>query len=1051
MSRPQRKKINIPTYPVGKAEPLPLFFEKRPYQGASGKVYPIPYISEISDKKEDHAYDGYILENDYIRVELLPELGGKIHSAYDKTSDYDFIYHNKVIKPAMVGLAGPWISGGIEFNWPQHHRPTTFMPTDCAVGKSNGKDAVFMGEVDYFHHMKGMVAVSVDDDHSYIQADITVYNSTPLPHPFMWWANLAVEVNDDYKIVFPPDVEYVNDHDRRAVLEWPVAKGVYKTARPFNYGEGTDIHTFSAVKVPSSFMISRGQSDYDFVSGYDTQRDCGVVTVANHHTSPGKKLWTWGDGTFGAKWCSNLTDDGSKYVELMTGCYTDNQPDFTWIAPFETKTFTQYWYPVKAIGEPKNANVDGACNLEKTADGWRIGFYSTSARKKCHIALLVDGRAVFSDTADVSPKAAYVKNITVDTKNTPMLVVTDDNGIELISYRSEKRGVKKPIAPRKPALPPKEIASVEELYLNGIHLRQYKHFAYCPEDYFLEGLKRDPADIRCNKAMGDFYLARGEWEKAIAHYDTAMKRLKLRNDNPYDTEPLYKRAICHFRMGDLDAAYRDAYAAVWSYPWRSAGYYLLAKIEAQNGSKQKAVGFLRESLRTNTDHLFATYVSGLLTEDKNIRKTLEALDPLFFAGLDSEKNAVQFAVELMDFGLYDEARKALAVAKDGAMKLYYLARLEKLCGNTDLAKDYILRADVSDWACEFPCRVESIEILKDAGTPMADYYLGCVYYHLERYGDAVAAWERTVKTLNFAPAYRNLALGCFDHLGRPDEARTYLEKAHELMPESDRIFYELTQLYRSLNLPLDERLALYERNPSLTAKRDDCTLAYSVLCTVAGDYAKATNILLGHRFHTYEGGEGNLTQHHAWLQYLKAVRKICDGDKETAKEELLNGLIFPENYGEEKNYFVNEAPIYLALSDIEGSLGNADAAQNYLQLAVSTKGAPTVHSYYQCLALEKLGRNEDALSLAKQLKEIGENKIANAHVNDYYGVGAPAYPPFGYDIVKAHTTDDMILCAFAALAMHDTETALDLSREIEARDSSHFFLYLLRMVLNNEA
>ena len=500
MSTPKRQKITIPTYPIGNPEPLPLFLEKRPYQGASGKVYPIPYVFELSDNKVDRDYDGYVLENKYIKVELLPELGGKIHSAYDKTSDYDFIYHNKVIKPAMVGLAGPWISGGIEFNWPQHHRPTTFMPTDCAVGLSTGKEAVFMGEVDYFHQMKGMVAVSVDDSHSYIQADITVYNSTAVPHPFMWWANLAVQISDDYKIVFPPDVEYVNDHDRRAVMSWPLAKGVYHTARPFNYGDGTDLHTFSAVKVPSSFMISRGQSDFDFVSGYDTEKNCGVVTVANHHIAPGKKLWTWGDGTFGAKWCANLTDDGSRYIELMTGCYTDNQPDFTWIAPYETKKFTQYWYPVKAIGEPKCATHEGACNLEKTENGWKIGFYSTSERKGCRIALLDGDCQIFCDTADVSPENAYVIEVSATAK-APMLVITDAEGVEILSYQPVMRGSKKPIAPRKPALPPQEIETVEELYLNGIHLRQYKHFAYCPEDYFREGLKRDPGDIRCNKAM----------------------------------------------------------------------------------------------------------------------------------------------------------------------------------------------------------------------------------------------------------------------------------------------------------------------------------------------------------------------------------------------------------------------------------------------------------------------------------------------------------------------------------------------------------------------
>ena len=311
---------------------------------------------------------------------------------------------------------------------------------------------------------------------------------------------------------------------------------------------------------------------------------------------------------------------------------------------------------------------------------------------------------------------------------------------------------------------------------------------------------------------------------------------------------------------------------------------------------------------------------------------------------------------------------------------------------------------------------------------------------LERYEDAVTAWERTVAKIEFAPAYRNLSLGCYDHLDRKVDARVFLEKAHKLMPESDRIFCELTQLYRSMNLSLKERLALYENNQALTAKRDDCTLAYSVLCTVAGDYEKARNILLQHRFHTYEGGEGNLTQHHAWLHLLSAKEMLKKGDTAGAKQMLLDGLVFPENYGEEKNYFVNDAPIYLALYELEKD-------EKYLELANSTKGAPTAHSYYQCLALQAMGKEADAAALAAALKQIGENKIRNAAVNDYYGVGAPAYPPFGYDIEKAHTTDGMILCAFAALATKDTENAKNLIKELESKDQCHFFLYLLRLLI----
>ena len=113
--------VTIPTYGTGKPDKNPMFLEKRVYQGSSGRVYPYPVIDKIMDEKKDEEYEAVILENEYIYVMVLPSLGGRIQRAYDKTNGYDFVYHNEVIKPALVGLLGPWISGGIEFNWPQHH------------------------------------------------------------------------------------------------------------------------------------------------------------------------------------------------------------------------------------------------------------------------------------------------------------------------------------------------------------------------------------------------------------------------------------------------------------------------------------------------------------------------------------------------------------------------------------------------------------------------------------------------------------------------------------------------------------------------------------------------------------------------------------------------------------------------------------------------------------------------------------------------------------------------------------------------------------------
>lgn len=1023
----KKQKIAVPTYPIGEAEPLPLYFEKRPYQGASGKVYPIPYNSSLSDTKEKCCYDFLVLENEWVRVELLPALGGKVYSALDKTNGYDFIYRNKVLKPAMVGLAGPWGSGGIEFNFPQHHRPSTYLPADWKIAGSGDKRAAYMGEYDWFYGMKASAAFSLHG--SCLRAEITVYNASPEEHPFMWWANMAVEVNDKYQIVFPPDVEYVNDHDRRAVLSWPIARGEFKTARPYDYGEGTDIHPYSAVIVPSSFMVSRWQSDGDFLCGYDAGRQAGVVTVSDHRIAPGKKLWTWGVNKFGDKWCANLTDDGSKYVELMTGCYTDNQPDFSWIAPYETKKFVQVWYPVRDIGEVKFASEQCAVNLEQCGDAVFVGVYTTD-ECAATVTLDRDGEVIWCKEVSVSPARPFTESVAVSVPCADLTLKVCSGGRELAKYRQPARGVKSPIEPRKPSPRPQEIETVEELWLHGRHLRQYKHFAYRAENYFSEALARDPSDIRCNTEMGDLAFERGVYSEAIGYYTAALKKAMLRNCVPYDTAPFYKRALCFFYEGKLEEAYEDAYAALWSFPQRSASYYLLAKIAAKRGQREQAVEFLRHSLETNSGHLWAEYVQGILTDDIQIEQKIARKDPLFFPDFSSERCALLFADELMQFGLNARAEEILQKTEDRAMKFYYLAYLEE---EPRRKTAYLDRADACPWQREFPSGRISEQVLRSAGTPRAQYYLGCIYYASERYADACAAWERSVRNQPFAPAYRNLALGYYDHLGKAEQARACLERAHDLMPESDRIFYELTQLYKSMNVSKEERLRLYRENLTLTEKRDDCTLGYSQLLTVCGNWEGAKDVLLAHRFHTYEGGEGNLTQHHAWLSFLRGKTASQD-----AEHILESGLVFPENYGEEKTYFANDAPLWLELARRRTGEARREALEN----AVSSKGPVTVQSYYACLAYRELGMEDAAAALAGEMIRIGKQRIRDADIEDYFGVGATTYPPFGYDVVRAHVLSGSMLCAFGFLAMGNDSMAVEYMQKAKTIDCADFSVYL---------
>lgn len=205
MVKAWQEQVVIPTYEPGQPEQAPIFLENRVYQGSSGVVYPYPVIESVADVKTDHSYRAVWLENEYVKIMILPELGGRIQMAYDKIRQRHFIYYNQVVKPALVGLAGPWISGGIEFNWPQHHRPSTFMEVDSTIEEHpDGSVTVWVGERERMFHQKGMAGFTLRPGCAYLEIQGVVYNPTELPQTFLWWANPAVHVGDHYQSVFHP-------------------------------------------------------------------------------------------------------------------------------------------------------------------------------------------------------------------------------------------------------------------------------------------------------------------------------------------------------------------------------------------------------------------------------------------------------------------------------------------------------------------------------------------------------------------------------------------------------------------------------------------------------------------------------------------------------------------------------------------------------------------------------------------------------------------------------------------------------------------------------
>ena len=204
----------IPTYPEGPREEMPMFVENRVHQRSSGRVYPQKVVVQVDrSHREDRSYTVVHMENDYLDVLILPEIGGRIFAAQDKTTGYDFFYRQHVIKPALIGALGSWISGGVEFNWPYHHRPSGFMPCDYSIEEcADGSVICWLSEHDPVDRMKGMVGVVLRSDCAYLETRMKLCNRTPERHSFLWWENAAVPVNEAYQIFFPHDVTYVNFH-----------------------------------------------------------------------------------------------------------------------------------------------------------------------------------------------------------------------------------------------------------------------------------------------------------------------------------------------------------------------------------------------------------------------------------------------------------------------------------------------------------------------------------------------------------------------------------------------------------------------------------------------------------------------------------------------------------------------------------------------------------------------------------------------------------------------------------------------------------------------
>jgi tetratricopeptide (TPR) repeat protein len=1080
-----REEVIIPTYPVGKPERNPVFLEKRVYQGSSGKVYPHPVIESIGDEPQDAVYQALCLENKYLFIMVLPELGGRIQRAYDKTNGYDFVYYNQVIKPALVGLAGPWISGGIEFNWPQHHRPSTFDPVDSEIFENpDGSCTIAVGEIENMFRTKGLAKMTLFPDSAALKIDVRLYNRTPLPQTFLWWANPAVAVNENTQSIFPPDVTAVMDHGKRDVSSFPIARGVYYKQ---DYSAGVDISRYKNIPVPTSYMAYR--SKYDFIGGYDYGRRAGLLHVADHHISPGKKQWTWGCGEFGKAWDRNLTDEDGPYIELMTGCFTDNQPDFSWLMPYEEKSFTQYFMPYREIGAVKNANTEAAVSLELTEGTAHFGVYATKPIPNAEIVLTEDGRRVFSARADLSPEQLFTgsANGISSPESALELTVLDSNGARVISYRPEAPKTEPLPEPAKPVPSPEDAATNEDLFLYGTHLEQYRHATYLPEDYYLEGLRRDPTDARINNAYGLLLLRRGCLEEAESHFQAAIAKLTRSNPNPYDGEAYYNLGVCQRLQNKIDAAYDSFYKATWNAAQQECAFYEMACIQAEKADFAQALAHVERALVRNAHHMKARGLKCALLRSLNRQAeaacfAMESLeiDPLDLSaqyeltlagdteqaralGIRLKQNAnwvIELALDYAAAGFFSDAiailKANLAEKPERAvypMIYYYLAVFADRAGQKELAETYRALAAKAEGDPCFPHRVQDILVLRKCLERNPRDSRGCLYlgnclYDKRRYDEAILAWERCRELDERCPtARRNLALAYFNKRGEKESARRELEAAFALDTNDARVLMELDQLYKKIGVPPEERLAFLRKHRDCAFQRDDLYVEYVTLLNLTNQPEEALNLIEARRFHPWEGGEGRVIAQ--YITSLVQLAKKCIQKKEFADavELLKRATVYPENLGEGKLAGAKENDIYYWLGVAYKGLGQAERADAcFVQAAQGDEepagmmyynDQPPEMAFYKGLALRALGREGDAARCFGKLVDYGQAHENDTVKIDYFAVSLPDLMVFDEDLNARNRAHCRFMTALGLLGDGKTEPARELLTDVLRGNPNH--------------
>jgi tetratricopeptide (TPR) repeat protein len=925
-------------------------------------VYPYPMQDHLSRTKKDRTYKALFLENEYLKVTCLPELGGRLHSVFDKTEGKEMFHLNNVIKPSMIAMRGAFISGGVEWNaGPQVHTVTIVSPVDALLGENaDGSAYLEVNNLEKSLRTQWTVRVTLHPGKAYLDERIRLFNPEDAVSPYYFWNCTAFPNRPGTRFIYPMTLG--TDHYGFKFFSWPINDG-----RDMTWLKNYEIYS-------SVFAVD---CVFDFFGAYEVGADRGIVQVADHRELGGKKAWTWGTWDFGLVSQQNLTDNDGPYIEVQSGPLP-TQSDYGMLLPRQEVSWQEYWYPVHGLGDGfEYATKDIAVQTAREKDTICLRIIATSPFPGATCLITRDGRQLLRKTIDLGPENP--KTVTLPSAGQAPVEVTIKTGKRqvLASFTTPL-----PI-PETPEPTPSDLMSKpdEQLTLQEKYLRGRKHDLATSRrrarEYYEKALTEDENYSPALRALAVLDIEAGLYEKAAGRLRTAVKR--------DDTDGLswYFLGVSHLKLGNDVEALRCAYRAIRCIGTDSLGCDLAGRAHMRIGEYSKAIEVFRRAVRLNPkdykakDHLLLSlYAAGrkklaYKQAEECIAKSPTVLIPRMVIALRGKNQMNRFVrearafvgedeFEILEAGLVfaetalaNEAEKLLGAAcveavpenQRSPLPLYYLAYLSSLQNEQARAGKYLDQAAETHRDFVFPSRPEEVAVFEYAvknnpDDAHAHLHLGNIYSHLDRQDEAVRHWSRAVDLdSSLSIAFRNLGLYAWSAEEDLPKAESFYRKAIAARPKDQTLYRDLADILLAAKRRPDA-IKVLESTPYEKIRRADIIIMLAQMYFDEQQYADAIDLLESTPY--FVNWEGQTI---TWDLFHKA--HVERGRQRYEKEDFAGALkdfeaslTYPENIGVGRSNKPREATAQYWRGKALQALGRIEEARSaWREGAVGHKGS----------------------------------------------------------------------------------------------------------------